>query len=142
MGESVINIPIHDVNDRCLKAPLCVRAAEEPDELFEFAVNHGVQQCFAAGKVVVNGHGGDADLFGDAAHAHGLRPLGLKNAKGTLVNLLRSFVLLVHLYTVYHISYTAYICRIWGPLETGSSLSAPPEDVLHAPHPFARLDKR
>src|ERR1700679_904122 len=114
MGESVINIPIHDVGDRCLKAPLSMRSAEEADELFEFAVNHCVQQCFAAGKVVVNSHGGDADLFGDAAHAHGLRPLGLKNAKGALVNLLRSVVLIVHLYTVYHTRYTVYIpCRIW-----------------------------
>src|ERR1700722_531475 len=57
---------------------------------------------------MVDGHGGDADLFGHPAHADCLRPFGLKNAEGTLVYLSRCCVLIVHLYAVYHIKYTAY----------------------------------
>ena len=68
----------------------------------KFAIGDVIEERFATGEVVVDGHGRDADGFGDAAHAHGLRTFVFEDGKGGLLDAVAGGGF-GHRYTVYSI---------------------------------------
>ena len=67
MGESVIHITVHQMDHFLFEWPRLSRAAEILGQLFELAIDDLVEQRFAAGEVVIDGHGSNADFTGAKA---------------------------------------------------------------------------
>ncbi len=69
------------------------------EEFCKFAIGDGCQQGLAAGEVVVDGHGGNADGVSDATHADGVGAFLFEDRKGNLSDTAGS-VIVTHLYSV------------------------------------------
>ena len=94
----------HSPPSRRGDSPQRSHAADGPGyakEFGEFAVGDGGEKRFAAGEVVIDGHGSDADGPGDAAHADGFGPSFSRIEEP--LRAMRSAVPFVFTYTVYSI---------------------------------------
>ena len=60
-----------DLQEPVLDVALEVDGLELGGEGLEAFVGDGVEEAGAVGKVAIDGHGGDADFFGDGAHGDG-----------------------------------------------------------------------
>ena len=69
------------------------------EEFCKFAVGDGVQKSFAAGEVMVDGHGGNANSLSDAAHADRFGAFLFEDGEGNASDAVGSFIR-GHLYSV------------------------------------------
>jgi len=61
-----------------LDVALEVNGLELGGEGLEALVGDGVEEAGTVGKVAIDGHGGDADFFGDGAHGDGGEAFAVK----------------------------------------------------------------
>ena len=99
LHESVIDVAFHHGEETVLNGAAQPMGLDMRKKFGEFAVGDGVEKRFAAGEVVIDGHGSDADDPGDAAHADGFGPLFFEDRKSHLGDALSGAVCL-HLYSV------------------------------------------
>jgi len=104
--ERVVNVALHD-RDQPGFGTATKRVSLDVDEQFgEFAVSNVSKKGITVGEVVVNGHGSDANAFGDATHADGFGTFGLKDAEGGLSDAIGGSGVVSHLYIVYYTVYS------------------------------------
>ena len=98
--ERVVNVALHDRDESGFGAAT-KRVSLDVDEQFsEFAVGNVSKKRITVGEVVINGHGSDANVLGDATHADGVGTFGLKDAEGCLSDVVGGSGELSHLYIV------------------------------------------
>jgi len=69
--QSSVEEDFADLHEAVLDVALEVNGLELGCEVVEARVGDGVEQAVAVGKVAIDGHGGDTDLFGDGTHGDG-----------------------------------------------------------------------
>jgi hypothetical protein len=98
--ERVVDVALHD-RDEPGFGSATKRVGLDVDEQFvEFAVGNVSKKEITVWEVVVNGHGSDANVLGDATHADGVGTFGLKDAEGCLSDAVGGSGALSHLYIV------------------------------------------
>lgn len=101
MGQRVVHVTVHHVQQPGFKRATVQGLPEEPRKLLEFGIDDLVEEGLPVGEMMVDSHGSDADLGGDAPHADVAGTFGFEDTQCGCVDLAGSGILVVHVYSVY-----------------------------------------
>lgn len=97
--ESVINITLHHRNQPLFQIAAYWVSLHVREKFFKFAVGNGVQERYAVGEVVIDGHWGDAHGLSNAPHADRFRTFLLEDGQSHAGDAICG-VMRAHLYSV------------------------------------------
>jgi len=98
--ERVVDVALHDRDEPGFRAATKRVSLDVDEQFVEFAVGNVSKKGITVGEVVVDSHGSDANVFGDATHADGFGAFSLKDAEGRLSDAVGGSGGVSHLYIV------------------------------------------